>query len=358
MYDVFYGLRARPFQLNPDPGFFFGSDGHERALAYLRFGLQQGQGFVVVTGDIGTGKTMLLSTLFQELDPQAMVAARIASSNLPPDDLLRTLCDAFGGDADSPTKAGLLRSLTRCFETLADSGRRALVVVDEVQNLPLDSLEELRMLSNLEHAGHPVLQGFLLGQPEFRDVLRGPGQEQFRQRVLASYHLAPLSPEETDTYIRHRLACVGWASDPALADGFCRGVHDFTRGVPRRINTLMDRVLLHAALDEAHRLDGGTLHAVTAELAEEQGAGQRPLPVAPGLVPRRDGPVSDDARRAALARAFAEIDPPAHDGASPQVIPVIGETPATPPRRWPWAVALLLGLLSLSAGAWWLLGIK
>ena len=379
MYEAFYGFSARPFQLSPDPGFFFGSAGHQRALAYLRYGLQQGQGFVVVTGDIGTGKTTLLSALFRELDPARVTAVRITSSNLGPEDLLRFLCAQLQLPFESLGKAALLWQLERCFRDAVAAQRRVLLVVDEAQNLPRESLEELRMLSNFEHDGQPAVQCFLLGQREFRDLLQAPGLEQFRQRVLASHHLQPLSLPETETYIRHRLACVGWHGDPALGDGVCQRVFSFTNGVPRRINTLMDRLLLNASLAGSHRLDDHVVREVTGELAAERNAASGPAPTAPPLLSRAaTGAVAAagaaqnpdvqrlEARLAALQRAFAVLDPPPaaaselNDGSPSSVreIPVHGED--APPRRrpWGWLLLLALALFALTGMALYLNPIK
>lgn len=372
MYEAFYGFTGRPFQLSPDPGFFFGSAGHQRALAYLRYGLQQGQGFVVVTGDIGTGKTTLLSALFRELDPAQVTAVRITSSNLGPEDLLRFLCAQLQLPWEGLGKAALLWQLESCFRNAVATHRRVLLVVDEAQNLPRESLEELRMLSNFEHDGQPAVQGFLLGQREFRDLLQAPGLEQFRQRVLASHHLQPLSLAETETYIRHRLACVGWHDDPALADGVCQRVFSFTNGVPRRINTLMDRLLLNAFLAGSHWLDEHVVREVTAEIGAERTPGSQALGVAPAPALRApprpalaDAPARNpdvdrlEARLAALQRAFSVLDPPPattpaeHTGEARE-IPISGEE--APPRRRPWVWLLLvaLALFALTGTAFYL----
>ena len=377
MYEAYYNFSARPFQLSPDPGFFFGSAGHQRALAYLRYGLQQGQGFVVVTGDIGTGKTTLLSALFRELDATNVIAVRINSSNLGPEDLLRFLCAQLQLPWESLGKAALLWQLERCFRDAVVTHRRVLLVVDEAQNLPRESLEELRMLSNFEHDGQPAVQGFLLGQREFRDALQAPGLEQFRQRVLASHHLQPLSLAETETYIRHRLGCVGWHGDPVLADGLCQRVFSFTNGVPRRINTLMDRLLLNASLVGSHLLDDHIVREVTSELVAERNAGAPP--VTPTLSPQFPSNATAvaapahmpdvqrlEARLAALQRAFAVLDPPAtaasaatdETESNKREIPIVSE--AIPPRRrpWGWLLLLALALFALTGAAFYLNPIK
>lgn len=273
MYEKFYGLKSKPFQLNPDPRFFYGSRGHQRAMAYLRYGLQQGQGFIVVTGDVGTGKTMLVNNLFRELDQHNIVAAKIVSTNVKEHDLLRLVAADFEIEFERATKAVLLTRLERFFRTCVDDGKRVLLVIDEAQNLPKPSLEELRMLSNFDYKGQPLVQSFLLGQREFRMTLRSPGFEQVRQRIIAAYHLKPLNLEETQHYILHRLRKVGWKTDPSFEPEVFAGVYKFTKGVPRRINTLMDRLLLNGAIEETHAITTRELGTITKEIDLEQGGG-------------------------------------------------------------------------------------
>lgn len=271
MYESFFGLTGRPFQLNPDPRFFFRSIGHKRALAYMRYGLQQEQGFIVVTGDVGTGKTMLVNNLFRELEDQSIVAAKIVSTNVKDIDLLRLIAAEFDVPFESSSKAALLHDLEACFKALRDEGKRVLLVIDEVQNLPRSALEELRMLSNFDYEGVPLVQSFLLGQREFRGIMRAPGLEQLRQRVIAAYHLKPLSEAEIKSYIEHRMRKVGWTDDPRIEDGVYQRIFEATGGVPRRINTLFDRVLLNCYLDEAHTITCELVDTVCSEVEMEQG---------------------------------------------------------------------------------------
>lgn len=272
MYEQFYNLLGKPFQLNPDPSFFYKSRGHQRAMAYLRYGLQQGQGFIVVTGNVGTGKTMLARNLFKELEGEDIVVIKIVTTNVKDHDLLRLVAADLEIPYERASKATLLNKLEKRFKEIVDQGQRVLLVVDEAQNLPWSSLEELRMLSNFDYNGEPLVQSFLLGQREFRKIIRSEGLEQLRQRVIAAYHLRPLSDTETKSYITHRLAKVGWDNDPQFEDGIFTEIHKFTRGVPRRINTLMDRLMLNGAIDELHSIGMKELKAVTGEIGAESGA--------------------------------------------------------------------------------------
>lgn len=272
MYEEFYHLSGKPFQLNPDPKFFYRSKGHQRAMAYLRYGLAQAQGFIVVTGDVGTGKSMLVSNLFEELPDDGFAASKIVSTNIRDVDLLRMVAAECGLKFEKLSKAALLNQIKAYFATCIDEGRRPLLVVDEAQNLPRSAIEELRMLSNFEHNGQPLVQSFLLGQREFRSTMRSPGLEQLRQRVIAAYHLKPLSDIETGNYIKHRLKRVGWDNDPEITDDVFDSIYRYTKGVPRRINTLMDRILLHGFLEELHRIDLNALTVVLDEMDSESGS--------------------------------------------------------------------------------------
>ena len=206
MYESYYGLSGKPFQLSPDARFFYNSSGHNRAMAYLRYGLRQGEGFIVITGGIGTGKTMLVSNLFNELDEESVVAAQLVSTQIDEDEVLRMISAAFGLAHENLSKSALLRNLEAFFRARRAEGRRVLLVVDEAQNLPPRSIEELRMLSNYQEDGRALLQSFLLGQLELKQTLQSAGMEQVRQRIIAGYHLRPLDRQELQAYIEHRFA--------------------------------------------------------------------------------------------------------------------------------------------------------
>ena len=280
MYEAHFKLTGKPFQLNPDPHFFYRSQGHKRALAYMRYGLQQEQGFIVVTGDVGTGKTMLVNNLFREIEDQGVVAAKIVSTNVKDLDLLRLIAAEFDIPFERASKAALLRDLEAYFKACREDGKRVLLVMDEAQNLPRSALEELRMLSNFDHEGVPLVQSFLLGQREFRGILRAPGLEQLRQRVIAAYHLKPLSALEIKHYIEHRMRRVGWSDDPVIEEAVYQRIYEVTGGVPRRINTLFDRTLLNCYLDDGHVINLQLLDAVCEEVASED-AGDDEVEVRP-----------------------------------------------------------------------------
>src|SRR5438477_6365011 len=250
MYEDFYGLAGKPFQLNPDPAFYFGSRGHKRAFAYLQYGLYQSEGFIVITGEIGAGKTTIVRSLFEQIDRDKLVAAQLVSTQLDADDMLRAVGAAFGLPVKSVDKAILLASLEAFLCQLAIDKKRALLVVDEAQNLTPKAIEELRMLSNFQLGDQALLQSFLIGQPELRKMMQSAQMQQLRQRVIASYHLGPMDKAETQAYVEHRLRHVGWVDRPRFDPGAFDVIYAFSAGIPRQINTLCNRVLLAAYLSE------------------------------------------------------------------------------------------------------------
>jgi general secretion pathway protein A len=268
MYEAYYQFQTKPFQLSPDPSFLFRSHGHRRAMAYLVYGVHQGEGFIVITGEIGAGKTMLASTLARKMTSRSFVLAQVVSTSLEADDVVRMVAAAFGLPQDN-SKAVLLNRVEQFLLACHRQGQRALLVVDEAQNLPARSLEELRMLSNFVYAGKPLLQTFLLGQPEFRKTLQSPEMEQLRQRVIASCHLGPLDGAETEAYIVHRLQTVGWRDDPSFSSYAFAAIYQHTGGIPRKINILCDRLLLMGRLDQKHAFTGKEVVEVINELQQE-----------------------------------------------------------------------------------------
>lgn len=272
MFESHFGFSAPPFQLSPDPSFYFESRGHGQALSYLKYGVYQREGFIVVTGEIGSGKTTLVKALLEGLDPNEVVAAQVVNTQLDANELLYSICTAFGVPVQGPSKAQMLATLEAFFTALAVGGRRALLIVDEAQNLGLKEIEELRMLSNFQLGHHALLQSFLVGQPELRLMLRSSAMEQLRQRVIASCHLGPLVASETRAYVEHRLRHVGWKAFPTIADDAFTAIHAFSGGVPRRINLLCTRVLLACWLADAREISVADVERAGAELGAELGA--------------------------------------------------------------------------------------
>ncbi len=268
MYEAYYGLKDRPFQLTPSPQCFYASKLHKRALAYLQYGLSQGEGFIVITGDVGTGKTTIANQLLAKLDPQQIVARQIVTSKLAPDDLLRMICSVFQLSVKDQSKAAYLEAISHYLQLLAQQRKRALLLVDEAQNLPLESIEELRMLSNFQLAGKPLLQSFLLGQNELNAVIQSPHMEQFRQRIIASSNLSALSVEDCQAYIEYRIQNNGGQSG-LLQESCYPIIHQFTQGVPRKINNLMDRVLLYGFLEEVQVFTPYEIQQVIQEISGE-----------------------------------------------------------------------------------------
>ena len=277
MYESFYQLRAKPFALNPDPKFFFASKGHKRAMAYLEYGLSLGEGFIVITGEIGAGKTMLVRYLFKKLEHENVIAAQLVSTQLDADDMLRAVASAFGLEQEGLNKASLLKKLENFLLSIVKQRKRPLLVVDEAQNLSQRAVEELRMLSNFQHAERPLLQSFLLGQPEFRHTLQSEEMQQLKQRVIASYHLGAMDASETCAYIQHRLDLVGWQGDPTLTDAAYQRIHEYTGGIPRKINTLCDRLLLLGYLSEKHHFDRAEVQEVLDDLGQEVAHSKLPI---------------------------------------------------------------------------------
>jgi len=269
MYESFYGFSAKPFQLKPDPNFFFGSKGHKRAMAYLEYGLSQGEGFIVITGEVGAGKTTLVRNLFRKMEAKNILAAQLVSTHLGSEDTLRMAAAAFGLPFKDASKADLLTGLEEFLRLCDRQGKRALLVVDEAQNLTPRAVEELRMLSNFQTVDKSLLQTFLLGQPEFRKTLNGSEMEQLRQRVIATYHLGPMDASETRSYIEHRMSTVGWSGDPSFGEDAFAAVYDYTGGIPRKINTLCDRLLLMGCLEELHDFGSSEVNEVIRDIQQE-----------------------------------------------------------------------------------------
>ena len=286
MYTDFYGLTGRPFQLTPDPRFYFDTHTHRKAMAYLTYGLAQGEGFIIITGDVGAGKTTLVGHLMETIDKSKLVAAKVVTTQLDADNMLKMVANAFGMAVEGLDKSALLNRIEHFLRGHHREGRRVLLIVDEAQNLPIAALEELRMLSNFQQGDRALLQTFLLGQPEFRDQLTtSPELEQLRQRVIATHHLEPMSVEELPDYVRHRLTLCGWNGDPSFTDAAFDAMFDYSGGVPRRLNNLCSRILLFGALEERHEIDEDVVNEVIDDLRKDNTPSTGPKPVVSSAAP-------------------------------------------------------------------------
>jgi general secretion pathway protein A len=243
MYTDFYGLGEKPFSLTPDPRYLFLSASHREALAHVLYGIEQGEGFISVTGEVGTGKTTLCWTLLERLGPDTEVAF-VFNPMLSGDELLRAISSEFGLSSDGMTRAQLGDQLNRFLLEQRRAGRRVLLIIDEAQNLPQQTLEEIRLLSNLETATSKLLQILLFGQPELDAKLESRELRQLRQRIGVRWGLQALNRAETQEYVRHRLRMASGTQAEFFTDAALREVHRRSGGVPRLVNLICDRSLL------------------------------------------------------------------------------------------------------------------
>ncbi|MEO5326639.1 MAG: AAA family ATPase [Magnetococcus sp. THC-1_WYH] len=267
MYQSFFKLNESPFAITPNPRFLFLSQRHREALAHLYFSLQNSIGFVLLTGEVGTGKTTVSRCLFEQL-PSNISLALIFNPRLTAQELIASICDEFEVpyDHENATLKSLFDRLNHFLLTAHAQGKRAVLVLDEAQNLSLDLLEQIRMLSNMETATDKLLQIVLIGQPELLDILAQPGLRQFNQRITARFHITPFSARETENYIHHRLAVAG-CSDPLFGPLAMRLVHYYSKGTPRLINQICDRALLGAYTLNRKRIGIRTIHRAAVEIA-------------------------------------------------------------------------------------------
>jgi len=291
MYQAFYQLLDKPFKLTPDVKFFYSSHGHKRALSYLQYGIAQAEGFVVITGDIGSGKTTLIQELLSYLEKDKHIVVTISSTNLGPDELIGMIAASLNLEYDTELKVKLLKTIEKYVVASASEDKRILIIVDEAQNLPVESLEELRMLSNIQVAGASALQIMLLGQPELSTILNKNNLHQLKQRIIASYHLSPMSRDETEGYINYRLELAGRNTTLLFTIGAYDAIFKYTGGVPRLINIFCDRLLLFGYLEKIHAFEKHHVESVVSEIEKESLVSTRGSGVSAGPV----NTVSNDA---------------------------------------------------------------
>lgn len=270
MYEFFYNLKSEPFRLSPDHQFCYAHDGYTKAKAYMAYAFVRAEGFVMITGRPGTGKTTLIGDLIESLADERVTTATLVCTQLEADDLLRMVAFSFGMDVENQQKSQVLQQLVTLFTRYHQRGHRALLIVDEAQDLSESALEELRLLTNLQVNGEPLLQIFLLGQEELRELVQRPSMTQVQQRIVATCNLQALRVDETREYILHRLLRVGWSGRPALSEALYPIIHRFSEGVPRRINLICSRLFLHGSVEQREQIAVADARAVISELQMEQ----------------------------------------------------------------------------------------
>ncbi len=271
MLDVYkscYHLQEQPFRLSPDSRFSFGHRSYENARSYLKYAITEGEGIVVVTGAPGTGKTTLISTIFNELDTCFVRAAMLESAQVQSGGLLESVVEAFDMPL-LPDNTTLWQWFRKFLTDGAIQGKRNILIVDEAQGMTMQNLEELRLLSNLQTQNRLLLQIILVGQESLLEKVRAPGMEQLHQRLIAASYLEALNKPETIAYVNHRLRRAGWQGDPQISDEVMTLVHKFSAGVPRRINLICHRLFLFGGLKKKHIFTGHDALHVVVELHRE-----------------------------------------------------------------------------------------
>lgn len=269
IYKSFYNFEEQPFRLSPDYRFCFNHPSYENARSYLKYAISEGEGFVAVTGEPGTGKTTLIASLLAELDKVRVQVATLSNIQVDSDNLLNMVLEEFELPVGNQNQSNPISTLKQFLIRQYKAGHRCILIVDEAQGLSVTSLEELRLISNLQHNNTLLLQVFLLGQDPLMDMIRAPGLEQLHQRFIAAAHLEPLGLSETKAYVEHRLHKVGWEKDPKLSKEIISLVHKFSGGIPRRINLICHRLFLYGGLKQKHKLVSADALHVIVELHKE-----------------------------------------------------------------------------------------
>lgn len=254
MYEKFYGLKRKPFQLLPDADFLFRSKKHDIALTCLEYGIFERAGFILITGEIGTGKTTLINYLIRTIEKELPICY-ISQTYLNPEEFLRILCQEFSLPHEGKGKSELIELFGKFLVDRFRKGQYVILILDEAQNLPFATLEEIRMLSNLDAGSENILQIILVGQPALRQKLRRPEMRQLAQRVEVSYHLEPLDREETSSYIRYRIEKAGGNDIDLFEEEAIHEVYNYSRGIPRLINSICHMCLVYGMADEKKRID-------------------------------------------------------------------------------------------------------
>ena len=288
MYCAYYGLVRRPFEMTPDPAFLYLGETHREGLATLVYGVQSGKGFVLLTGEVGTGKTTLLHALLGQLEADT-ASAFLFNPRLEPLDFFRVLLDEYGIEVECRTKAEYLLALNAFLIERLGKNLKTVLIIDEAQTLTPEMLEEVRLLSNLETPTSKLLQIVLVGQPELVDLLARPELRQLRQRIVLRHHLRPFDEGESDAYIDERLALAGYTGKGIFNRAARREIHAVTGGVPRLVNVVCDGVLLLGYSRQLTVIDASAVREVAGDLhllGVPRGAADAPPRLGP---PRRGG---------------------------------------------------------------------
>ena len=269
MYESFYALNADPFRLSADPRFCFHHRSYVRAKASVQYALHRAEGFVMITGRAGTGKTLLVADLADNLPPSHYLVGHLVSSRLEGADLLRMTAHAFGLTPQQH-KASQLMELATFFADRQQAGIRSVLIIDEAQGLTPSALQELRRLGDFQRDHQALLQIVLFGQEGLREQISAPEMKPIAERLVASWQLQPLGPEDTIRYVRHRLEQAGWTGNPAFEPGVLKIVYQFSEGLPRRINLICHRLMLHGFLAESDTISAEDARMVQQELLSTQ----------------------------------------------------------------------------------------
>lgn len=270
MYESFYSFSTEPFRLTPDHRMCFRHPSYQKAKTYMEYALRRREGFIMITGEPGTGKTTLINDLLDNLPTENLVTARLDSIHLESEELLRMVAFSFGLEGESLDKTTLVRNITQFLTEKSQAGKKGLLIVDESQALSPSALEELRLLSNLQDNEGPLLQVFLVGQEGLMEVMQRSDMAQLHQRLIAACHLEPLAADQTESYIKHRLSAVGWGGDPDFHEEVFPIIHEFSHGIPRRINLICSRLLLSGYVHEKHELGVEDVQHAIEDLREEK----------------------------------------------------------------------------------------
>lgn len=336
VYRSFYKFNSAPFRLSPDHKFSYVHSSYANAKAYLEYAISQGEGFIAITGEPGAGKTTLICGLLAELDKTRLNVATLKNLQLDPENLIGMVVKEFGLRVENKSKSCLLLDLEQFLKKQFLRGQRAVLIIDEAQGLSPGSLEELRLLSNLQYGDCLLLQVFLVGQDTLMDTIRSPDMEHLRQRLIASSHLDRLSLEETVAYIEHRLCYAGWQGAPAISEDALRMIHKYSLGVPRRINLICHRLFLYGGLNQKDKLVGTDAQIVVGELSRESMLNQNVPEESDELVTGLEGDSTADlslprARSHTHIKECNQIP----SSPAPESEPLIVHSPLQPPSATP-----------------------